>query len=334
MRPLRALLVGYGQMGRHHARVLQTMDDVELVGVVDPAGSAGGSAVPEVLELEGALARGVDLAVVAVPTVAHEAVALRLAEAGVHALIEKPVAVDVETSRRIGDAFEQRGLIGCVGHIERYNPSVQELRRRLAQGALGDIYQIVTRRQGPFPERITDVGVILDLATHDIDLTSWVSQSSYADVSVRTAHRSGHDREDLVAAVGCLEDGTVVNHLVNWLSPLKERVTIVSGEHGTFVADTLTADLTFYANGAAPVDWETLASFRGVVAGDVTRFAIAKKEPLLLELLAFVEAVRGGEDRTVSVRDASRVVDVAQTMMRAAMTSETERPARRAGVAG
>jgi UDP-N-acetylglucosamine 3-dehydrogenase len=325
MRSLKALLIGFGQMGRHHARVLSSMEGVDLVGVVDPAGS-GDLPGSEFVELAPALAGGVDIAVVAVPTVAHEDVAVHLAEHGVHTLIEKPVAADVTTSHRIADAFEQRGLVGCVGHIERFNPAVQELRRRLELGELGEIYQIATRRQGPFPERITDVGVILDLASHDIDLTSWVSQSAYADVSVRTAHRSGRDKEDLVAAVGRLEDGTVVNHLVNWLSPLKERVTVVSGERGTFVADTLTADLTFYANGAAPVDWDTLASFRGVVAGDMTRYAIAKREPLLLELLAFETAVRGGEDRTVSIRDAAHVVAVAEGMLTSAASSETQRP--------
>lgn len=333
MSQLRALLVGYGQMGRHHARVLTSMDGVDLVGVVDPAGS-GDLLGADFVELEPALASGVDIAVVAVPTVAHEEVAVLLAERGVHALIEKPIAADVATSRRIAEAFERNGLVGCVGHIERFNPAVQELRRRLECGELGDIYQIATRRQGPYPERITDVGVILDLASHDIDLTAWVSQSAYADVSVRTAHRSGRDREDLVAAVGRLEDGTVVNHLVNWLSPLKERVTVVSGERGTFVADTLTADLTFYANGAAPVDWDTLASFRGVVAGDMTRYAIAKREPLLLELLAFVEAVRGGADRTVGIRDAAQVVAVAEGMLSSAASSETERPGSRRPTGG
>ena len=325
MTSLRAILVGHGQMGRHHARVLRSMEDVDLVGVVDPAAS-GELVGTAFVDLEEALRGGVDIAVVAVPTVVHESVAVHLAERGIHTLIEKPVASDVATSCRIADAFERRGVVGCVGHIERFNPAVQELRRRLELGELGEIYQIATRRQGPFPERITDVGVILDLASHDIDLTSWVSQSAYADVSVRTAHRSGRDKEDLVAAIGRLEDGTVVNHLVNWLSPLKERVTVVSGERGTFVADTLTADLTFYANGAAPVDWDTLASFRGVVAGDMTRYAIAKREPLLLELLAFVKAVRGGDDRTVSIRDGARVVAVAESMLASAESSETVRP--------
>ncbi len=129
------------------------------------------------------------------------------------------------------------------------------LRRRIANGDLGEIYQITTRRQGPFPGRIADVGVILDLATHDIDLTAWVAQQPFTSVAARTAHRSGRPHEDLVSITGQLADGTVTNHLVNWLSPMKERVTVITGEKGALVADTLSADLTFYENGVIPTEW-------------------------------------------------------------------------------
>src|SRR5439155_8973450 len=154
--------------------------------------------------------------------------------------------------------------VGAVGHIERYNPALQSLRHRLAEGELGDIYQVATRRQGPFPDRVSDVGVVKDLATHDVDLTAFITGSSYRSVSARTAHKSGRAYEDLVAVVGQLANGTVTSHLVNWLSPMKERVTIVTGSRGTFVADTLAADLTFYANAAVPTEWDDIARFRGV----------------------------------------------------------------------
>src|SRR5699024_8684429 len=114
-------------------------------------------------------------AVVAVPTQFHRDVALRLAEAGVHTLVEKPLAFDIGEAEEITAAFEHAGLVGAVGYIERYNPALQEMRRRIADGQLGEIYQIATRRQGGFPARIADVGVVKDLATHDLDLTAWVS---------------------------------------------------------------------------------------------------------------------------------------------------------------
>lgn len=323
MGDLRAGLVGYGQMGRHHARVLDALDGVELVGIAEPAPRDG---VSEriVDDVEAVIRRGIDLAVVAVPTALHESVGGRLAEAGVHALIEKPVAADVASGLRLAEAFEAAGLVGCVGHIERYNPALQEMRRRLADGELGEVFQVTTRRQGPYPVRVEDVGVVLDLATHDIDLTAWVTQRGYADLSARTAHRSGRQREDLVAAVGRLDDGTVVNHLVNWLSPLKERVTVVLGERGCFIADTVAADLTFHANGVTPVEWDSMASFRGVVQGDMTRYAIAKPEPLAVELAAFRDAVLGISNDVVSIREAARVVGVAEALLRSSASSATE----------
>lgn len=321
MADLRAGLIGYGQMGRHHARVLRTLPGVQLAGVADEASADDDPSllgVPMFSEVGALLEAGIDLAVVAVPTLAHEPIALELARAGVHALIEKPIAMDVESARRIGTAFEDAGLVACVGHIERYNPALQEMRRRLAFGELGEIYQIATRRQGPFPERVADVGVVLDLATHDVDLTAWVAKKRYTSISARTANRSGREHEDLVAAVGLLEGDIVVDHLVNWLSPLKERVTVVTGERGALVADTLTADLTYFSNGVAPVKWDTLASFRGVVQGDVIRYAIPKREPLLVELEAFRDAVLGRDSRIVSICDATHTVAVAQAMLRSA----------------
>ena len=144
------------------------------------------------------------------------------------------------------DAFAAKGLVGAVGHIERFNPALQSLRKRIADGELGEVYQIATRRQGPFPARIADVGVVKDLGTHDIDLTAWLAQSRFESIFAQTTTRSGRPHEDMVAATGKLANGVITNHLVNWLSPMKERLTIVTGEKGAFVADTVTADLTFY----------------------------------------------------------------------------------------
>ncbi len=320
--PLRVGVVGLGSMGRNHARVLQMMEGVELVGVADPAAGPlrPDTGVPLLARLDELLARGLDLCVVAVPTTGHEEIAIRLAGGGVHTLVEKPIAHDAASARRVAAAFEAAGLLGCVGHVERYNPALQHLRRRLAQGELGGVYQVVTRRQGPFPARIADVGVVQDLATHDIDLTAWVTQSPYRKVSAETAHRSGRHYEDLVAVVGRLADDTVVNHLVNWLSPLKERVTVVTGEKGCLVADTVTADLTFYANGVSPVEWDTIAAFRGVVEGDMVRYAYPKPEPLLSELSAFVAAVRGEATDVVTMTEAVGVVEVAEAVVRSAET--------------
>jgi predicted dehydrogenase len=221
------------------------------------------------------------------------------------------------------DAFDAQGLVAAVGHIERYNPALQNLRTRLEHGELGEVFQVVTRRQGPFPHRIADVGVVKDLGTHDIDLTAWVTGRAYRSVAAHTAHRSGREHEDMVAVVGRLEDGTIANHLVNWLSPLKERLTVVTGERGCFVADTLTADLTFYANGAITTEWEALRAFRGVSEGDMVRYAISKREPLLSEHLAFRDAVAGLTADIVTLRQGLRTVEVADAVLESARTSGT-----------
>ena len=317
---LRAGLVGLGMMGRHHARVLASLDGVELVAVSDPMGDAHGVAGgrPVFTSVKELIAEGIDYAMVAAPTAFHEELALELAEAGIHAMIEKPLAVDTTAAERIASAFKAKGLVGAVGHIERFNPALQQLRARLDRGELGAVYQIATRRQGPFPARIADVGVIKDLATHDIDLTAWVARSPFASVSARTSHRSGRPHEDMVAAVGELENGIITNHLVNWLTPFKERLTVVSGEKGTFVADTLTADLTFYANASVDTEWDSVAAFRGVSEGDVVRFAFAKPEPLKVEHEAFRDAVLGvpgAIERIVTMEQGLATVEVASAMI-------------------
>ncbi|WP_203137752.1 Gfo/Idh/MocA family protein [Microbacterium sp. JZ31] len=295
MSALRAGLLGVGMMGRHHARVLREVDGVELVAIADPGGDPHGVAgdLRILPDIDALIGEGIDIAVVAVPTQFHEDAALKLAAAGVHTLVEKPIAHSLEAGRRMTDAFAQAGLVGAVGHIERFNPALQEMRRRLEAGDLGAVFQIATRRQGTFPARIADVGVAKDLASHDVDLTAWVAQSAYAHVFAQTTFKSGRAHEDMIAITGRLQSGVIVNHLVNWLSPMKERVTVVTGEKGAFVADTSTGDLTFYANGTIPLEWESVSSFRGVSEGDVTRYAFAKREPLRVEHEAFRDAVRG-----------------------------------------
>jgi predicted dehydrogenase len=322
---LRAGLLGIGAMGRHHARVLREVDGVELVAIADPGGDpwgvAGGLGVlPDVGALIDA---GIDVAVVAVPTQFHEAAALALADAGVHTLVEKPIAHTVEAGRRMADAFAAKSLVGAVGHIERFNPALQEMRRRIAAGDLGEVYQIATRRQGPFPGRIADVGVGKDLGSHDIDLTAWVAQSDYATVFGQIALKSGRPHEDMILASGRLKNGVIVNHVVNWLSPMKERLTIVTGETGTFVADTSTGDLTFYANGTFPLEWESVTAFRGVSEGDVTRYAFPKREPLRVEHEAFRDAVLGVDSDVVTMEQGLRTLVVVEAVIESARTGDS-----------
>jgi predicted dehydrogenase len=276
-----------------------------------------------VRDLDALLEFDPDYVVVATPTVTHLPLGLQLAQAGVHALIEKPLTLEPGEGEQLAMAFDSAGLVGAVGHIERYNPALQQARDRIESGQLGEIHQVATRRQGPFPARIGDVGVILDLATHDIDLTAWVTRRAYTSVAAHTAHRSGRQHEDLVAITGLLEGGIVSNHLVNWLSPLKERVTVITGERGSLVADTITADLTFFENGVVPLGWPVLESFRGVTEGNMTRYAFPKPEPLAVEHERFRDAVLGKSDDIIGFWAGSRTVAVAQAVLESSRSGLT-----------
>lgn len=322
---LRVGLIGLGSMGRHHARVIRATPGMDLVAVADPAGDKFGVAgeLPVLPDVAALIDAGLDAAMVAVPTIYHEDVALALAEAGVHTMVEKPIAATAASGRRVAEAFDKAGLVGAVGYVERCNPALRALRERLDAGELGQVYQVLTRRQGPFPARISDVGVVKDLATHDIDLTAWVAGAPYESVSAQVAYRSGRENEDMVVATGRLANGVIVSHTVNWLTPFKERVTIVTGEKGAFVADTLTGDLTFYANGTVESTWDQIANFRGVSEGDVIRYAIPKREPLALEQEHFRDAVRGDTSGIVTMAEGVATLDVIDAVLTSAAENRT-----------
>lgn len=317
---VRVGLIGLGSMGRHHARVIRTTKGMDLVAVADPGGDTYGVAgdlevLPDVSALIDA---GIDAAMVAVPTIYHEDVAIALAKAGVHTMVEKPIAATTESGRRVADAFAEAGLVGAVGYVERCNPALRALRQRLDAGELGQVYQVLTRRQGPFPARISDVGVVKDLATHDIDLTAWVAGAPYESISAQVTYRSGRENEDMMLATGRLTNGVIVSHTVNWLMPFKERVTIVTGEKGAFVADTLTGDLTFYANGTVESTWDQIANFRGVSEGDVIRYAIPKREPLALEQEHFRDAIAGDTSGIVTMTEGVSTLAVIDAVLTSA----------------
>jgi predicted dehydrogenase len=320
---LRGGLIGLGMMGRNHARVMASLPGVDFVGITDPLGdinnfAQGRPVVKTVTEL---IAIGIDYAIVAVPTIYHLEVGKELAAAGIHAMVEKPLSHDTSTAIELTKSFTDAGLVGAVGHIERYNPALQEARLRIEQ--LGTLYQVTTRRQGPFPARIADIGVVKDLATHDVDLTAWITNKYYVSVSAQTALLTGRVHEDLVAVVGKLEDGVITNHLVNWVSPLKERVTILTGENGSFVADTLTSDLTFYSNGLVTSSWGEIAQFRGVSEGDVIRYAIPKHEPLRIEHENFRDAILGKPASIVTMEQGLQSIHIAEAIILSANTNQT-----------
>jgi UDP-N-acetylglucosamine 3-dehydrogenase len=220
------------------------------------------------------------------------------------------------------DAARASGVVLAVGHVERFNPAVQALDERLRDGALGHVFQLHARRLSPYPRRVSDAGVALDLATHDLDVMS-VLAGMPVRISSEIDRRARSAREDLLAALLRFESGEIGLLEVNWLTPTKVRQLTVTGERGMFVVDYLEQHLTLYENAQATERWPELDVFDGVTEGNVTRFAIAREEPLKAQLDDFVRAVRGAERPRVTGEQGLRVLRLALATVEAGTLGRT-----------
>ena len=326
----RGAVVGLGMIGRHHARILQSSPRVEFAGAVDPNGDRHralhdpGLWFDSIAEL---LDRGpLEFAVLAAPTGLRLALARELIEAGVAVLIEKPLAGTVAEAEAIVALAADGGVAAAVGHVERFNAAPRELRRRLREGQLGRLFTLATTRSGPFPSRIADVGVVMDLATHDIDLVSWLSGSRIESLAAQAGHLSGGEHEDLVFITGRLESGAAVNLIVDRVSPTKIRRTRVLGEGGMLEADTLTGDLLFYENAEVAIEWPATQQFRGVSEGNVVRYALRREEPLRVELETFLDMLEGRDADVVTLEQGLEIVRVAEAALQSARTGRIVAP--------
>lgn len=307
-------------MGFNHARIYAEMDDVELVAVADPDPRACrrifNTYRPQIydnylrlLDIERP-----DLVSVAVPTKLHVDVACEAMSRGVHVLVEKPLALTIEEGRVIIDAARRFGTKLSVGHVERFNPAIIELKRRLEREELGRIFQVRARRVSPFPGRIQDVGVILDMATHDIDVVRHLLGSDVDRVFAETARKAHATCEDLLSALLRFDNGVIGVLDVNWLTPAKVRQVSVLGEGGMYVTDYLTQDVYWYKNTPITDSWESLKVFRGAMEGDMVKIHLRKEEPLRAELVSFVSAVSEDREPEVNGTDALVAIDLSITL--------------------
>jgi UDP-N-acetylglucosamine 3-dehydrogenase len=317
---LRAAVIGAGSMGRNHCRVYSEMEDVELVAIADPdrdslSRTSQRHHLRTYTDYRTMLEREqIDLVSVVVPTEMHFGVARESLMAGVATLVEKPIAATVEEGAALVALAQELGVLLTVGHIERFNPAIIALKGQLDQGALGRVYQIHVRRIGPFPARIKDVGVVVDLATHDLDIMHYLTDSNVVKLHAEIGRRLHTAHEDLLSAV-LRYDNDIIGVLdINWLSPTKVRELSVVGERGMFVANYVTQDLTLYENDAAPQeDWHL--AVLGVAEGRMIRYKVNKREPLREELEAFARAVRTRGPAPVSGSDALLALAVAQKLI-------------------
>lgn len=307
---MKTAVIGVGSMGRNHARVYSELAEAELVAVSDANAKQAESVAEKIgvrayTDYREMLAKEQPEAVsIAVPTVMHEEVGIVALEAGAHVLMEKPIAATVEEGQRLIEKAKSVGRQLMVGHIVRFNPAIQALKQKLAAGELGRIFQVFCRRAGPFPSRILDVGVVVDLAPHDVDLMRFLTGADPVRVYAETEQRLHTNHEDLLWGVLRFADGITGSLEINWLTPTKVRETLVLGERGMFRVDDLMQDLYFFENAQAKdVQWTTLQTLKGVTEGSMTRFAIPRFEPLKAELQAFLKAIQDGNPVPVSGED-------------------------------
>lgn len=304
-RPVRIGVVGAGIMGCNHARVLADLRGAELVGVVDPnvgqtefVGRTLGC--DTFADLQKLLDHGVDAVTIATPTHVHRDVALACIARGVHVLVEKPIASSVQQGYELISAARRAGVTLMVGHVERFNPAAQAIKDAIRSD---DILSIAITRVGPFPPRMSNVGIVIDLAVHDIDLIRWFTGSEIVEVQPQLSNARS-EREDIALLQFRTASGVLAHINTNWLTPFKARTVQVATKRKYLVGDLLTRQVTEYFG------------FQPDGSYSMRHIPVGYSEPLRAELAAFVNAVRtgakplvGGEEGVASLEIAIRCLE-------------------------
>ena len=321
---LRIGVIGVGVMGSNHARVLAELPGVKLVGVADPdrkrcdqvARSLGCASFSDAGEL---MRRGVDAVTIAAPTHLHRDIAIDCAARGIHVMVEKPIASTIEESRAIVAAARRAGVTLMVGHVERFNPAVQSIKR-----AIKDQYilSIAITRVGPFPPRMSNVGVVIDLAVHDIDLIRWFTDSEIVEIQPQTSSAVA-EREDIALLQFRTASGVLAHINTNWLTPFKARTIHIATRDKYLIADLLTLQVT------------ECFGFQPDGSYSMRHLSVGYAEPLRSELVAFVTAIRTGETPAVTGEEAVASLEIATRCLEArtmpAMVAQRQAPRRVAG---
>jgi predicted dehydrogenase len=320
---IKIAIVGLGVMGRSHARVLDDLDQAELVAVCDPTDDAVAWAKKRRLSCYRShhdlfKRELLDAVTVAVPTRFHLEIGLAAIENGLHVLMEKPIATDLDEARQLVSAAKSHGTLLAIGHVERFNPAVREFKKRLDNGELGRIFQVHSRRQGPFPSRVRDVGAVIDLATHDLDVMRYLLGVEVVRLYAETERRIHTEHEDMLNALLRFDNGAVGVVQVNWLTPTKIRELSVLGERGMLHLNYLTQDLTFYENSIATGADHPLSLLTGVSEGTLVRHTVDRAEPLRVELESFLASVAGNTPPEVGSEDGLRALSLALDLIRSA----------------
>jgi predicted dehydrogenase len=309
-------LVGLGIMGKNHARVLANLDSVKLIGVVEPLqDKLIHSSNLNIVELDELLEMKPDYCVVATPAKTHKDIAIKILESGINCLIEKPVTLDIDSALEIKKVAERNSLVVGVGHIERYNSAIRQLKLKLDLGELGEILQISTRRKGQSVGRISDTGVVKDLGTHDIDLILYLTGSRFKSLTASISSTRKHYNEDLVIVSGMLENNSIFDMHLSRVNPVKERKLEILGEKGVFIVNMLNSELGFYSNTGFEVKDNSILHTTGGSVGSYTNYAFEKTEALVLEHENFRDFLLGKKAEIVSLEDGISSLSICEQIL-------------------
>jgi predicted dehydrogenase len=259
----------------------------------------------------------VALAIVAVPVGIAASVATQVIERDVPVLVEKPLASSAQEAQQLAELAKARNVLLTVGYIERFNPAVQALRNELDTNAAGEIYHVHARRLSPFPYRQGMAGVVLDVATHDLDVMRYVIQSEPVRLYAESDVRQGGGGPDLLSASLRYASGVTGLLEASWLSPTKVRRLTVTTDRGMYDVDYLTQDLWLYERPSSDPHWDALGVMRGANEGRTIRFALDRREPLVVEHDRFIEAVRRGGPPPIPPEDAIQTLRTAEAILAA-----------------
>jgi len=297
---LKVAVIGCGSIGRHHARILSSIPDVELVALVDPVFDPMIlSLLPENLyhtpiysSLTQLLQKhNLHAAVIATPIEAHEDCAFECMQAGVHLLIEKPLAQNSTECHSLLDLASGKKCYMQVGHVERYNPAYILLKKKISENLLGPLYRIEFRRIGPFPQRMGNAGVTLDLSIHDLDLVLDLAESLPHKIFALSEKRIHKSHEDGIWISLDFPQGLQAYLQANWLSPRKQRTLEVYGLHGMLRCDLFGQTLVYYENKHTRNQPDSFG-LDGIEPGEETNIPIHTSEPLQIELQDWVEKIK------------------------------------------
>ncbi|MBI3034750.1 Gfo/Idh/MocA family oxidoreductase [Candidatus Woesearchaeota archaeon] len=328
MDKINVAVIGTGAMGKNHARVYSEIGNAELVAVCD-ANKERAKSISDLYNAncytdykEMLKKEKIEAASVCVPTVLHKQVATDVIKKKVNVLVEKPIAAAINDAREIINEAEKNKVKLMVGHIERFNPVVIELKKRIRKNQLGKIYNVHCARMGPTAQRITDVGVIIDLAIHEIDILKHLINSKIKRVYAETAQRIHSTHEDMLIGTIRFENGVLGVINSNWLTPKIVREISVAGENGMFVADYFKQELYFYENEFARRKLMHKFYSMMVLEGKKRRIKIKNSEPLKNELVAFVGCCMSNGNVPITGNDGLDALYVAQKFIESSKKNE------------